>query len=146
MNAHSARTGPWPLSVARQTGRRLRRLGALAAAVISGLVASAVIVPSAFASVPVEMGGASVPGEAGRLGPGSLAHVPASVVLPAHARGAVVTPAHVPGSVVRVVAASGMLAWQVILIALGAAVLGAATAALISRARSGRRASATAGA
>jgi hypothetical protein len=132
--------------VARQTGRRLRRLGALAAAVISGLVASAVIVPSAFASVPVEMGGASVPGEAGRLGPGSLAHVPASVVLPAHARGAVVTPAHVPGSVVRVVAASGMLAWQVILIALGAAVLGAATAALISRARSGRRASATAGA
>ena len=49
-----------------------------------------------------------------------------------------VTP--VPATTVRVVSAGGMAGWQITLIALGAAIVAAAAAILLDRARAARRA------
>jgi hypothetical protein len=98
---------------ARRPGARLRRLAGVLAAVTGGLLAAAAIVPAAaFAMVIPPQGGSG-----GTTG---------------------VTP--LPATTVRVVATGGMAGWQITLIALGAALLAAAAAVLLDRARAGRRA------
>jgi hypothetical protein len=108
MCAHLPHQAPHPPTAARQTGRRLRPLGAVLAAVTCGLLASSAIVPAAFAMIPP---------------PGSAAPI-----------------APVPATTVRVVNAGGMAGWQITLIALGAALVAAAAAVLLDRARVARRA------
>jgi hypothetical protein len=109
MFAHPPRQAPHPPTAARKTGRRLRQLGAVLAAVTCGLLASAMVVPAAFAVVPGSGGSGTNPA----------------------------TP--VPATTVRVVTVGGMAGWQVTLIALGAALVAAAAAVLLDRARVARR-------
>ena len=94
---------------ARQAGLRLRRLAGVLAAVTCGLLASAAAVPAAFA-----------------------------LVLPPGGQGGT-TVAPVPATTVRVITAGGMAGWQITLIALGAALLAAAAAVLLDRARAAHR-------
>jgi hypothetical protein len=96
---------------AHQAGARMRRLAAVLAAAVCGLLASAAIVPAAFAM--------PVPGP-GYSGTTAVTSVPAATV--------------------RVVTAGGMAGWQITLIALGAALLSAAAAVLLYRALGARRA------
>jgi hypothetical protein len=113
MYAHSPRQATHPPTAARKSGARLRRLVGVLAAVICGLLASAAIVPAAaFAMV--------VPAQEGQVLSRYVAPVPATTV--------------------RVVTAGGMAGWQITLIALGAALLAAAAAVLLDRARAARRA------
>ncbi len=93
-------------------GRRAPAPGRwLLAAVTCGLLAAAAIVPAAaFAMVIPPQGGSG-----GTTG---------------------VTP--LPATTVRVVTTGGMAGWQITLIALGAALLAAAAAVLLDRARAGR--------
>jgi hypothetical protein len=111
MYAHLPRRGTHPRTAARRAGARLRRLAGVLAAVTCGLLASAAIVPAAFAKLP----------------PG------VEVVRTAH-------PAQIPATTVRVITAGGMAGWQITLIALGAALVAAATAVLFDRAVAARRA------
>jgi hypothetical protein len=97
---------------ARQAGARLRRLAAVLTAVACALLASAAVVPAAFAKMRPD---------------GGPPYGPASV-----------TP--VPATTVRVITAGGMAGWQITLIALGAALIAAAAAVLLDRARGTRRA------
>ena len=99
---------------ARKAGARLRRLAAVLAAAACGLLASAAVVPAAFAR-PIP-----IPGPVGQYEPIRVAPVSAPTV--------------------RVVTAGGMAGWQIALIALGAALLAAATAVLLDRALAARRA------
>ena len=108
MFAHLTHQAPHPPTAARQSGRRLRRLGAVQAAVTCGLLASSAIVPAAFGMIPP---------------PGSAAPI-----------------APVPATTVHVVTVGGMAGWQITLIALGAALVAAAAAVLVDRARVARRA------
>ena len=110
-----ARQGTRPMVAVRNAGARLRRSGAVLAALIVGLLASAATVPAAFAVVPD-------PGGAG----GSAGVAPA----PAHS--------------VRVVVTGGIAAWQVTLIALGAAVAAAVAAVLLYRVLAVRKAASAA--
>ncbi len=112
MYAPLPRRGTHPRTPARQAGARLRRLAAVLAAVTCGLLASAAIVPAAFAMV--------VPAPGGQYGTAPAAPVPANTV--------------------RVVTAGGMAGWQITLIALGAALIAAASAVLLDRVRSAHRA------
>jgi hypothetical protein len=111
MFAYLPRRGTHPRTAARRAGARLRRLAGVLAAVTCGLLASAAIVPAAFAKLP----------------PG------VEVVRTAH-------PAQIPATTVRVITAGGMAGWQITLIALGAALVAAATAVLFDRAVAARRA------
>ena len=106
-----AHQGTRPRMTARHAGARLRRFAAILAAVTSGLLASVAIVPAAFARIEPD------PGEG---------YVSTRV-------------ARVPATTVRVVTAGGMPGWQITLIALGAALLAATAAVLLSRALSARR-------
>ncbi len=107
---------PWrgthPRTAARKAGARLRRLAGVLAAAACGLLASAAIVPAAFAMVVPDPGGQYVP---------------------AHS-------APVPVTSVHVVTAGGMAGWQITLIALGAALIAAASAVLLDRVRFAHRA------
>jgi hypothetical protein len=109
MFAHPPRPHTQP-PAARQVGLRLRRLAGVLAAVTCGLLASAAAVPAAFA-----------------------------LVLPPGGQGGTTGVAPVPAATVRVITAGGMAGWQVTLIALGAALLAAAAAVLLDRARAARR-------
>jgi hypothetical protein len=99
-----------PRSAGRQLTARAGRLAAVLTAVVCGLLASAAVVPAAFA-------GEFVPG------PGGAGFVPPVTTTPVH----VITMGGTPG-------------WQIALIALGAALIAAASAVLLDRARTGRRA------
>ncbi|MFZ0190569.1 MAG: hypothetical protein WAL72_26930 [Streptosporangiaceae bacterium] len=109
-----ARQGTRPRMTARHAGARLRRFAAVLAAVTSGLLASIAIVPAAFATLEPDPGTEN--------GPTRVARVPAITV--------------------RVVTAGGMPGWQIILIALGAALLAATAAVLLYRALAARRSAA----
>ena len=115
MFTNRARRGTRPLVAARNAGARLRRSVALLAALIVGLLVSAATVPAAFAVIP-DPGGAA----------GSAGVAP----VPAHS--------------VRVVVTGGMAAWQVTLIALGAALLAAVAAVLVYRVLAVRKAASAA--
>jgi hypothetical protein len=104
------RQGTHPRTVARKTRGRPRRLAAVLAAIACGLLASTSAVPVAFAGI--------IPVPDGGYGPA--------------------TP--VPSATVRVVAVGGMAGWQIILIAVGAALVGAAATLLLVRARTVHRA------
>ena len=86
-------------------------LAGVLAAVTCGLLASAATVPAAFA-----------------------------LVLPPGGQGGTASVTPVPATTVRVVTAGGMAGWQITLIALGAALLAAAAAVLLDRARAAHRA------
>jgi hypothetical protein len=111
MFADLSRQGTHPPTAARKAGARLRRLVGVLAAVTCGLLASAAVVPAAFAGVVPPLGG----------------------------QGGTTGVAPIPATTVRVVTAGGMADWQITLIALGAALLAAAAAVLLDRARAARR-------
>ena len=106
-----ARQGTRPPVAVCNAGARLRRSVAVLAALIVGLLASAAIVPAAFAMIP---------------DPGDVAGSAGVAPVPAHS--------------VRVVVTGGMAAWQVTLIALGAALLAAVAAVLLYRVLAVRKA------
>ena len=97
---------------ARTPGGRLRRLAAVLAVTASGLLAPAAAVPAASAAI------IPVPGPDGAYGPAPAA----------------------TGGPVRVITVGGMPGWQITLIAVAAALLAAAAAVFLDRARAGRRA------
>jgi hypothetical protein len=111
MTTQLSHQGSHPRLAARTAGARLGRLAAVLAAVICGLLASAAVVPAAFAKMRPD---------------GGPPYGAASV-----------TP--VPATTVRVITAGGMAGWQITLIALGAALVAAAAAVLLDRARAARR-------
>lgn len=117
--AHS-QTAARPQTAARSAAARIRRLGAVLAAAISGLLAFAAIAPAAMAmQVPVPDGGGSAAG---------VTQVPATTG---------VGPA--PVTTVRVIAMGGMAGWQIALIAFAAALVAASAAVLLYRALAARR-------
>jgi hypothetical protein len=111
MFVHLSRQGTHPRTAAPKAGTRLRRLAAALAAVTAGLLASAATIPAAFARDVPPAGTAY---ELGRFGP-----FPATTSHPA---------------------ATGMLGWQIILIAVGAVLVAAAVTIVLARARVGQRA------
>jgi hypothetical protein len=115
----------------RNAGARLRRSVAVLAALIVGLLASAATVPAAFAMIPPDPGGAAVPA--------AFAVVPD----PGGAGGSAGV-APVPAHSVRVVVTGGIAAWQVTLIALGAALAAAVAAVLLYRVLAVRKAASAA--
>ncbi len=100
MFTHTSRQVRHLRPAVRKTGPRLDRLAAVLIAVTCGLLASAAIISAAFARV--------IPDSGGQYGP--IRTAPASAATS------------------RVVTVGGMAGWQIILIAVGAA-LAAATAA-----------------
>jgi hypothetical protein len=114
MFAHPSRHGSDPRTAARLASARLRRVTAILAAVTCGLLAWATAVPAAFAT-PIPL-----PPPGGLYGPAPVVPDPATIV--------------------RVVTVGGMAAWQIALIAIGAALVAAAAVLLIDRARAARRA------
>jgi hypothetical protein len=110
MLAHLSRSGPDPRTAARQAGARLRRAATVLAAVTCGLLAWAAAVPAAFAQPKPIGDGGTSP----------------------------VTP--VPPAIVHVISIGGMAGWQITLIAVGAALAGAAAVLLIDRALAARQA------
>ena len=110
-----ARQGTRPLVAAPNAGVRLRRSFAVLAALIVCLLASAATVPAAFAMIP-DPGGA---GDSAGVAP-------------------------VPARSVRVVVTGGMAAWQVTVIAVGAALVAAVAAVLLYRVLAGRKAASAA--
>ena len=112
MFAYLTRQGSHPRTAAPKAGTRLRRLAAALAGITAVLLASVATIPAAFATL--------VPPPGGYSGTTSVAPVPAPTV--------------------RVVTGGGMPGWQIALIALGAALLAAAAAVLLDRARAARRA------
>jgi hypothetical protein len=99
-----------PRRAARRLTSRIGQLAAVLTVVVCGLLASAAVVPGASA-------GEFVPG------PGGAGPVAPVTTTPVH----VITMGGTPG-------------WQIALIALGAALIAAASAVLLDRARTGRRA------
>ncbi|MGH3196367.1 MAG: hypothetical protein ACRDNT_10630 [Streptosporangiaceae bacterium] len=114
MFAQLPRRGTHPRTAAPRAGDRLRRIAAVLAAIICGLLASAGAIPAAFASANMP-----VPGPGGQYGPVHAALVPAAPV--------------------HMVTAGGLAGWQVTLIALGAALVAATLTALLARARAAHR-------
>jgi hypothetical protein len=110
MFAHLSRQGTHPRTAAPKAGTRLRRLAAALAAVTAGLLASAATIPAAFARDVPPAGTAY---ELGRFGP-----FPATTSHPA---------------------ATGMPGWQIILIAVGAALVAAIAAVFLDRVLAARR-------
>ncbi|HJY62166.1 MAG TPA: hypothetical protein VJ370_05760 [Streptosporangiaceae bacterium] len=110
MLAHLSRSESGPRTAARQAGARLRRAAAVLAAVTCGLLAWAAAVPAAFAQPKP-------------IGDGGTS--PFTPVRPA---------------TVHVISTGGMAGWQITLIAIGAALAGAAAVLLIDRAWVARRA------
>jgi len=112
MSAYLPRQGTDPTTTrpraASKAGARMRRLVAVLAGVTAAFVASAVAVPAAFARV--------IPPPGGSYGPSTVAPVRESVVR---------------------VTAHGTPDWQIAVIALGAALLGAAAVVLLERAAPG---------
>jgi hypothetical protein len=98
-------------AAARTATARLRRLAVALAAATCGLLASALLIPAASARTML------LPD------PGGAATVPS-------------TP---PPANLRVVPGGGMAGWQIALIAIGAALVGATAAVLLDRARAARR-------
>jgi hypothetical protein len=96
-------------AAARQAATRLRRFAVALVAVTGTLLASAAVVPAAFATELVR----DPPGGAG--------------------------PAPVPAPAVRVVTVGGMPAWQITLIAVGAALVAAIAAVVLDRALAARQ-------
>jgi hypothetical protein len=94
---------------------RLHRLAAVLTTLTCALLASAAAVPAAFATPTPQ----PLPG--GQFGPAAASPVPATV---------------------HVVTVGGMAGWQIALIAVGAALVAAAAAVLLDRARHARRVSA----
>jgi hypothetical protein len=90
----------------------LRRITAVLAAVTGGLLAWAAAVPAASAATIL------IPDPGGAPGP---------------------VPATPPAAPVQVIAAGGMPGWQIILIAVAAALVAATAAILLDRARAARR-------
>ena len=108
-----SRLGTRPHAETRKAGAHLGRLAAVLAAAICGLLASTAVIPAAFARV--------VPPPGGQYGPAPIRQVPATTV--------------------RVITTTGAMAgWQIALIGLGAALVAAAAAVLVDRARAARRA------
>jgi len=106
--------------------RIIRRLACLLAALAGAVLASAAAVPAAFA--------ARVPPPGTPPGPAPLP--------PGHVAGAVLGPnraGYPPVSHIHTVIAIGMPGWKIAFIAAGAAILAAALAVLLERARTGRR-------
>ena len=118
MLAHLSRHGSDPRTAPRPAGPLLRRLTAVLAAVSCGLLAWAAAVPAAFA------GTNPIPDPPGYIGDPYIGTAPV---------------APVPATTVHVVN-SGMAGWQIVLIAVGAALVAAAAVLLIDRARAARRA------
>ena len=116
MLAHLSRHGSDPRTAPRRAGPRLRRLTAILAAVSCGLLAWAAAVPAAFA------GTNPIPDPSGYIGDPYIGTAPV---------------APVPATTVHVVN-SGMAGWQIVLIAVGAALVAAAAVLLIDRARAAR--------
>ncbi len=112
MDTRPARQAGRSGSAVRTIGGRLRRLFGLAAAVSFGLMALGATASGAFAEIAPPPGG----------GNAVIAPVPPATI-----------------RVVRVVTSSGLDAWQITLVAVGAALLGAVAAVLVSRARAVRR-------
>ena len=112
MFAYRTGQGPHPRPAALKAGTRLRRLAAAMAAVTVGLLASVAAVPAAFAR--------DIPVPGGYHGTTFVAPVPSATV---HAA-----------------AAGGLAAWQVTLIAVGAALAAAGVTILLGRVRAARRA------
>jgi hypothetical protein len=100
-----------PRTASPKAGTRIRRLAAVLAVTTAALMSSVAAIPAAFARV--------IPPPGGSFGPSSVAPVQTSAV--------------------RVVT-SGTPGWQIALIALGAALLGAAAAVLLGHVLAGRRA------
>ena len=118
MLAHLSRHGSDPRTAPRQAGPLLRRPAAVLVAVACGLLAWAAAVPAAFA------GTNPIPDPSGYIGDPYIGTAPV---------------APVPATTVHVVN-SGMAGWQIVLIAVGAALVAAAAVLLIDRARAARRA------
>jgi hypothetical protein len=98
-------------TAARRAGAHAKRLAAVLAAVVAGLLTSVAVVPAAFANpIPVGSG-----------------------------RGGTVPAAPVPATTIRVINAGGMASWQITLIAVAAALVAAAAAVLLDRKLAGRR-------
>ena len=113
MYAHPSPQRTQSPATPRKARARLGRLAGRLAAVTCVLLAAAVIMPTAaFAMV--------IPPQVGAGGTTSVTPLPATTV--------------------RVVTTGGMAGWQIVLIALGAALLAAAVAVLLDRARAARRA------
>jgi hypothetical protein len=110
MTGYRSRWEPLRRAAARTAAARLRRLAVALAAAACGLLASALILPAASARTML------IPGPGGADGP---------------------TPGQVPPSVSAV--SGGMAGWQIALIAVGAALVGAAAAVVLDRARAARR-------
>ncbi len=110
MTGHFSRWETHRRATARTAAARLRRLAVALAAATCGLLASALLIPAASARTTL------LPD------PGGAATVPAT---PPPANLGVV-----PG---------GMAGWQIALIAIGAALVGATMAVLLDRARAARR-------
>ncbi len=113
MFAHLPYRGPHPRTAAWQAASTLRRLAVALAAVTGSLLAWVAAVPAASAATTL------IPAPGGASGPG---------------------PATSPADPVQVIAAGGMPGWQITLIALGAALIAAAAAVLLDRARAAHRA------
>jgi len=103
--------------------RHLRRLAGVLAGLAGVLLASAAAVPAAFAATN------PIPDPAGYVGDPYIGTAPV---------------APVPAATVHVITTGGMAGWQITLIAVGAALLGAAVAMLLTRARATRKNTVTA--
>jgi glucose/arabinose dehydrogenase len=101
-----------------RTTTRLRRITAALAAVTGGLLAWAAAVPAASAATSL------IPVPGGAYGP---------------------VPATAPAVPVQVIAAGGMPAWQITLIALAAALVAATAAVFLDRARASRQSASATG-
>ena len=98
--------------------RHIRRLASVLAGLAGVLLASAAAVPAAFAGTD------PIPDPPGYTGDPYIGTIPVTSV---------------PATTVRVISTGGMPGWQVTLIAIGAALLAAAVAVLLDRARATRR-------
>ncbi len=116
MNAQLHYRGTHPLTAARRACARLGRLAAVLAAITGSLLFTVAGVPAAFARPVPPPGGSYRPASAGP----------------------------VPATITHVITTGGMAGWQITLIALAAALAAATTAVLADRARTARRAAATA--
>ena len=103
-----------------RTTTRLRRITAAVAAVTGGLLAWAAAIPAASAATIL----IPVPGAGGAYGP---------------------VPATTPTAPVQVIAVGGMPGWQITLIAVAAALVGAAAAVFLDRTRASRRSASATG-
>jgi hypothetical protein len=98
--------------------RRLRRFTAALAAVTGGLLAWVVAVPAASA---------------------------ATILIPDPGGASGTVPATAPAAPVQVIAAGGMPGWRITLIAVAAALVGAAAAVFLDRTRASRRSASATG-